>query len=116
MNQSIDYYMNLSYKIEIIEDKEDGGYVLSYPQLRGCITSAETVAEGISMLDDAKREWFTACIEENILIPTPTLENDYSGQFKLRMPKSLHKSLAEKSREEGVSMNQYCVHLLSSAI
>ena len=38
---------------------------------------------------------------------------DYSGQFKLRLPKSLHKRLAEKSGEEGVSMNQYCVYLLS---
>ena len=116
MNENINYYMSLSYKIEIIEDREDGGYVLSHPELRGCITASETIAEGLSMLEDAKKEWLTACIEENILVPLPSLENDYSGQFKLRMPKSLHKSLAEKSKEEGVSMNQYCVHLLSSSL
>lgn len=28
-------------------------------------------------------------------------------------PKSLHKLLADQSKEEGVSMNQYCVYLLS---
>ena len=38
---------------------------------------------------------------------------EYSGEFKLRMPKSLHRLLMEKAREEGVSMNQYCVMLLS---
>ena len=38
---------------------------------------------------------------------------DYSGQFKLMLPKSLHRSLAEHSQREGVSMNQYCVYLLS---
>ena len=37
----------------------------------------------------------------------------YSGQFKLRIPKSLHRSLAEHAKEEGISMNQYCVYLLS---
>ena len=34
---------------------------------------------------------------------------DYSGQFKLRIPRSLHRALAEHSQREGVSMNQYCV-------
>ena len=38
---------------------------------------------------------------------------DYSGQFKLRIPRSLHRSLAEHSQREGISMNQYCVYLLS---
>ena len=41
-----------------------------------------------------------------------SLEN-YSGQFKLRIPRSLHRSLAEHSQREGISMNQYCVYLLS---
>jgi len=31
----------------------------------------------------------------------------------LRIPKSLHMELAEKSKEEGVSVNQYCLFLLS---
>ena len=38
---------------------------------------------------------------------------DYSGQFKLRIPRSLHRSLAEHSQRQGISMNQYCVYLLS---
>ena len=41
-----------------------------------------------------------------------TLEH-YSGQFKLRIPKSLHRSLAERAKAEGTSMNQYCLYLLS---
>nr|WP_242953521.1 toxin-antitoxin system HicB family antitoxin [Enterocloster citroniae] len=37
----------------------------------------------------------------------------YSGQFKLRLPKSLHRQLTQHSKREGVSMNQYCVYLLA---
>ena len=43
----------------------------------------------------------------------PDSLEDYSGQFKLRIPRSLHRSLAEHSKREGISMNQYCVYLLS---
>ena len=58
-------------------------------------------------------EWLTAALEDGIPISEPGELDDYSGQFKLRLPKSLHKSLAEHSRAEGISMNQYCVYLLS---
>ena len=46
-------------------------------------------------------------------VPEPVTEDEYSGQFKLRIPKSLHKSLAEHSKAEGISMNQYCLYLLT---
>lgn len=111
--KDLDYYMGLDYKIEIIPDNEEGGYALRCPELPGCATCAETIQEGIQMLDDAKKSWFTACIDDGIDIPEPTTVDAYSGQFKLRMPKSLHKELAERSKKEGVSMNQYCVYLLS---
>ena len=114
--KDLNYYMNLNYKIEIIPDTEEGGYALSYPELPGCITCADTIQEGISMLEDAKKCWLAACIENNIDIPEPKDINEYSGQFKLRMPKSLHKELYERSRREGISMNQYCVYLLSHNI
>lgn len=111
--KDLNYYMGLDYKIEIIPDIEEGGYALHCPELPGCITCAATIEEGLEMLEDAKKCWFTACIEDNVAIPEPTTIENYSGQFKLRMPKSLHKELAERSKQEGISMNQYCVYLLS---
>ena len=62
---------------------------------------------------DAKREWLTAALEDGIEIKEPVSLDDYSGQFKLRIPKSLHRSLAEHSKAEGISMNQYCLYLLT---
>ena len=46
-------------------------------------------------------------------IPEPASDEEYSGQFKLRIPKSLHRQLALQSKKEGISMNQYCLYLLS---
>lgn len=35
--------MAMSYRIEIVEDKEEGGFVISYPDLPGCMTCGETI-------------------------------------------------------------------------
>ena len=52
-------------------------------------------------------------LEEGIEIHEPGSLEEYSGQFKIRMPRSLHRDLAEHSKKEGISMNQYCIYLLS---
>ena len=36
-------YMKLKYRFELTEDEAEGGYVISYPDLIGCISSGETV-------------------------------------------------------------------------
>lgn len=109
----INDYLSLSYKMEIERDPDEGGYVVSFPDLPGCLTCAETLETAISAAEDAKREWMVAALEEGIEIPMPNSLDDYSGQFKLRIPRSLHKQLAERSKREGISMNQYCLYLLS---
>ena len=113
MMRTIDDYMSLNYRMEIVEDKEEGGFVVSYPELPGCITCGETMESAIANAQDTKKAWVQAALEEGIEIHEPDSLEEYSGQFKLRIPRSLHRSLAEHSKREGISMNQYCVYLLS---
>lgn len=111
--KTIDDYMKLPYKIELYPDVEEGGYTVACPELPGCLSCGETIEDAIASIEDAKRAWFDAAVEDGYPIPEPCKVDDYSGQFKIRMPKSLHKKLAEQSRAEGISMNQYCIYLLS---
>lgn len=99
--------------MEIVEDTEEGGYVASFPELRGCITCADTIVEVVQNAEDAKIAWIHAAHESGMVIPEPEGMNEYSGQFKLRIPKALHRQLAEHSKAEGISMNQYCLFLLT---
>ena len=71
-----------------------------------------TIEAAVANAVDAKKAWIEAALEEGIEIHEPDNLEDYSGQFKLRIPRSLHRSLAEHSKREGISMNQYCVYLL----
>ena len=111
--KTLNEYLAMPYKMEIVEDKEEGGFVVSYPELPGCVTCGETIESAIANAQDAKKAWLEAAIADGIKIQEPDDLENYSGQFKLRIPRSLHKSLAEHSQQEGISMNQYCVYLLA---
>ena len=111
--KTIEYYMTLPYKLEIVPDPDEGGYAASYPELHGCLTCGDTLESVVANAEDCKREWLTAALEDGIEIPEPNDTSEYSGQFKLRIPKSLHKALAEHSKAEGISMNQYCLYMLT---
>lgn len=41
---------------------------------------------------------------------------EYSGKVNLRMPKSLHRDLARRAQEEGVSLNQMIVTALARSV
>ena len=100
----------------IIAVRIKGGFIVSYPDLSGCITCSDTIEGAISNALDAKRAWLTAAIEDGADIPEPSVDKDledYSGQFKIRLPKSLHQALSIHAKQEGISMNQYCLYLLA---
>lgn len=116
MKKTLEYYMSLPYRLEIIPDTCEGGFSARYPDLPGCITCADSLEKVVSNAMDAKKAWLEAALEGGTEIsepmPVPDL-SEYSGQFKIRIPKSLHRSLSLHAKEEGISMNQYCLYLLS---
>ena len=111
--KTLNEYLSMPYKMEVVEDKTEGGYAVSYPDLPGCITCGDTIEAAVENAVEAKKLWLETALEEGIAINEPDSLEDYSGQFKLRIPRSLHKALAEHSRKEGISMNQYCLYLLT---
>ena len=109
--KSLDYYLSLRYPVTLVPE-EEGGYTAIVSDLPGCITVGETAEEAMAMAGDAKRLWIEDAYERGEAIPVPSTEREYSGRILLRMPKSLHRRLAEDAEREGVSLNQYVVALL----
>ncbi|WP_104371937.1 type II toxin-antitoxin system HicB family antitoxin [Desulfocucumis palustris] len=109
--KNLQYYLALPYRITITP-AEEGGYVVAIPDLPGCISQAETVEDAIKMIEDAKTCWLEVALEDGIAISEPSNE-EYSGKFNVRVPKSLHRRLVEKAKEENISLNQYVNYQLS---
>lgn len=112
--KTVEEYMKLPYRMVIVPDEEEGGYTVYFPDLPGCVTCVESIEDVKMMTEDVKREWFKAAIEDGVDIKEP--QQEYSGQLRLRMPKSLHMKLSLRASEEGVSLNQYIVYELGKAV
>jgi len=104
-------YLSLPYSIEIIPDEE--GYIAAIPDLPGCMSSGNTIDAALRGLEEVKELWLEGRIEAGEEIPEPTKIEDFSGKFVLRIPRSLHRTLDREARKQGVSLNQYVLHILS---
>lgn len=69
--KTLDGYMALPYRMEVVEDQAEGGFVASYPELPGCLTCGETVERAVANALDAKRAWLEAALEDGVEVPTP---------------------------------------------
>ncbi len=119
--KNLEYFMKLPYRIEIqpIPEKKGGGYEASIPQLGKSSVRAdgETVEEALNGLQAVKQERLASYLEEGLLIPEPDPdEEDYSGKFVVRIPKSLHRELSQRAKQNNVSLNQFVIFLLSSGL
>ena len=112
--KDLQYYMELKYPFTLEQD-EDGSYFIQFPDLPGCMTCGATIEEAIEMGADARKCWIESALKDNAFIPEPKVVDDYPDNFKLRLPRTLYKQLAVNASAEGVSMNQYCLYLLSAA-
>ncbi len=113
--ESLDYYLSLVYSVTLDPDP-DGGYVAHIKDLPGCFTQGETLEETMANIQEARELWIETAYEMGDLIPLPNNTIEYSGKLLLRMPKSLHRDLAQKAEVEAVSLNQYISSVLSRSV
>lgn len=113
--KDVNYYMNLPYNyiIQLIKDESGEYFYAKVLELDGCQSTGNSFEEAYRNLKEAMKEWIEIKIEHNICIPMPIVNDNYSGKFVVRIPKSLHYQLSMEAREEGVSLNQYALYKLS---
>jgi antitoxin HicB len=111
----IDYYLGLKYPVTL-HPASEGGYAAEIEDLPGCISQGDTVEEAMKMIEEARVLWLESAYEDGLDIPIPRNEDDYSGKFNVRFPKSLHRKLDQLAVHEGISLNQYLVSTLSRVV
>ena len=111
----LEYYLNLTYPVTF-EAAPEGGYFVQIEDLPGCYSQGETLEEAVEMIEEARHLWLEVAYEDGMDIPEPRSEQEYSGKFFIRTPKSLHRKLDQMAKREGVSLNQYLVATLARSI
>ena len=110
--------LDYPFQVRPLAPEEGGGYLIEFPDLPGCISDGATIEEALANGADALRAWIATAEEFGDPVPPPSLPMDesYSGRWNLRVPKSLHRRLAERAKAEGVSLNTLTVTLLAEGL
>jgi predicted RNase H-like HicB family nuclease len=106
----------MHYPIKIIYSPDDNGFIATIPDLKWCSAFGDTEEEAIKEIKIVQKEWLKIAKKEGIPIPEPKTDDNYTGKITAKTPKTLHRQLSELANEEGVSLNQMIVLLLSEAV
>ena len=106
------------YPLEIFWSEEDEGFIAEAPDLPGCSAWGATEANAAREAQRAIAAWLEAAGAAGREIPEPSVAEPlgrYSGKFIVRVPRSVHARLSRKAKQEGVSLNQLVLSVLSRA-
>ncbi|MEI7636975.1 MAG: type II toxin-antitoxin system HicB family antitoxin [Syntrophus sp. (in: bacteria)] len=110
-----------THVISPLSSEEGGGFLISFPDLPGCMSDGETIEEAIHNGRDAFLAWISAQADMGKEIPSPSYrvletEPPMSGKFVQRVPKSLHAKLAVLAKQEGVSLNTLVLTFIAEGV
>jgi len=101
------------YSINVVWSDEDNCFIATVPEFPGLSAFGDTKAEALKEAEIALCGFIEIHKEKKIELPTPQKVKEFSGQIRIRIPKSLHGKLSEFAQGEGVSLNTLIVSLLS---
>lgn len=102
--------------------EEGGGFMISFPDLPGCVSDGETEQEALENGQDAFLAWVSARADQGKDIPEPKtkpvgyVEADASGRFLARLPKYIHARLIKRAEREGVSVNALVLSFIAAGL
>ena len=109
-----------SHVISQLPKEDGGGFLITFPDLPGCMSDGQTEAEAVANGKDAFRAWVAARKDAGKEIPAPFYRPDtvpeVSGKFVTRLPKSVHAKLTERAKAEGVSLNTLVLALMAEGL
>ena len=53
--KTIEDYLRLNYTMEVIKDPDEGGFVVSFPELPGCLTCGQSLESALANALYAKK-------------------------------------------------------------
>jgi predicted HicB family RNase H-like nuclease len=92
------------------DDKEYVGLCAEFPSLSWLVATTEAALKGIRKL---VAEIISDMESNDEIIPEPIACRQYSGKFMVRVPPEVHRNLAIRAAESGISLNRVVSSKLS---
>jgi predicted HicB family RNase H-like nuclease len=94
------------YTYRVTWSPEDGEYLGLCAELASLSWLAATPEEALSGIRQVAAEAVADMQLNGESVPEPLAEKHYSGEFRVRIPPLVHRSLAMQAKEQGVSLNR----------
>jgi len=107
---------NPNYGFRIAWSDEDQSFVATCVELEGLSGLGDTPEQALSEVKVAVELALEEYAAESEPFPQAHQLPEYSGQFRLRLPKSLHAMLAARAESEGVSLNAQVLACLAYSL
>ena len=107
------------YSIHLFADEQDGTFLAVCPEIPGVSAFGDTREKAIAEARVALELAVETYADEGWPLPTPEGVPDAelpSGEFRVRLPRSLHAQLARRAAQEGVSQNQLVMYYLAAGL
>jgi antitoxin HicB len=114
-SDELDEFLARPYRISLQRDAGNG-WLAEVDELEGCTAQAPTPHEAASKIQVAMAAWMSAALSEGREIPAPRSVGNPSGRLLLRLPSTLHGTLARAADREGTSLNQFITGALAAAV
>ncbi|MDE2446110.1 MAG: type II toxin-antitoxin system HicB family antitoxin [Alphaproteobacteria bacterium] len=102
------------FEISALTEEDGGGYLIAFPDFPGCFADGETPEEAIREGRDALLSYKRTL--EELGRKVPEQGSAFVGQWRQRVPKSLHAALVRRAANEGVSLNTLVTTILAEGV
>jgi antitoxin HicB len=110
-------FEDYSFDLRPLTKAEGGGWLITWPDLPGCMSDGETPEEAIQNGRDAFSAWMAVRIDDlKRSVPKPSGTISKPARFVLRTPKTLHTRLVAYAESEGVSLNTLVTSFIAESL
>ena len=102
------------FEVKQLAREDGGGFLVTFPDLPGCLADGATIMEAITNAMDAEASWLATA--RAFGDPLPAISQSYSGKWVQRVPRSVHARLASLAKREGVSINDLVASFIAEGL
>lgn len=118
IKKNLKYYLSLpwSYTIEQESHKGEQYYIIRVNELPGVCTDAETIEEGMKLIQEAIEGAVSLYLKNGEPVPEPIKKEDYRGNIAYRTTKERHYYVSKMSHQWHKSISKTIDILLDAGM
>jgi antitoxin HicB len=102
------------FEVQPLSNEDGGGFLITFPDLPGCVSDGDTLEETLHNGFDAVESWLRTAAEFGDPIPKPGYK--IGPRIFALLPQSLAIQLSENAKEQGLDADALATRLIAEGL